>query len=53
MKKFIDMLRSRNERIDDNIFTSLHNVNIDALPGYRKNGTKHSFLENYKKNKGE
>lgn len=52
VKKFIDMLRSRNERIDENIFTSLHNVNIDALPGYRKNGTKHSFLENYKKNKG-
>lgn len=51
VKNFISMLRERKENIDEHIFASLHNVNIDALPGYRQHGVKHSFLEQYKKNK--
>ncbi|MEG1581626.1 MAG: ATP-binding protein, partial [Clostridia bacterium] len=47
MKKLIEELRKTNDNIDMNIFKSLHNVNIDALPGIRKDGQLHSFLELY------
>ena len=35
------------ENVDLNIFTSMHNVNMDCILGYRTNGEKHSFLEKY------
>lgn len=47
MKQMIKKLRQTNPNIDINIFTSIHNVNLDAVIGYRKNGEKHSFIENY------
>ncbi|SDN32612.1 tRNA 2-thiocytidine biosynthesis TtcA family protein [Acetanaerobacterium elongatum] len=47
MKQLIKEFRRINPNIDMNIFVSAHNVNLDAVIGYRKGGDKHSFLENY------
>lgn len=47
MKQLIKDLRKENPNIDLNIFTSTHNVNLDCVQGYRKDGVKHSFLEEY------
>jgi tRNA(Ile)-lysidine synthase TilS/MesJ len=53
IKNVIKYLRTLNPNIDDNIFRSLKNANIDALLGYRENGTLHSFLEDYDSKVGE
>lgn len=47
MKKLIQELKLNNKNIDHNIFTSLSNINMDTILGYRKNNIKHSFLEGY------
>ena len=48
-KNLIKYMRSINPSVDDNIFRSLHNVNMATIPGWRDkdNGTVHSFLDNY------
>lgn len=53
IKGIIKHLRTLNPNIDDNIFRSLKNANIDALLGYRQDGTLHSFLEDYDSKIGE
>ena len=53
IKGIIKHLRTLNPNIDDNIFRSLKNANIDALLGYRQNGCLHSFLEDYDTKIGE
>jgi len=49
MKELIKYLRTKNPDADDNIFRSLHNVNMATLPAYRDSdsGEIHSFLEKY------
>lgn len=49
IKQLIKELRKKNPEVDENIFRSLHNVNIATIPGWRDrdNGETHSFLENY------
>lgn len=49
MKELIKYLREKNPDADDNIFRSLHNVNMATIPGFRDSdsGELHSFLENY------
>ena len=49
MKEVIKYLRDKNPDADDNIFRSLHNVNMATLPGFRDSdsGQLHSFLEKY------
>jgi tRNA(Ile)-lysidine synthase TilS/MesJ len=49
MKQLIKKFRQVNKNIDMNIFTSVHNVNMDATIGYRKGGVKTSFLDDYDK----
>jgi tRNA(Ile)-lysidine synthase TilS/MesJ len=51
VKELIKKLKKVNKNIDQNIFTSMHNVNMDCILGYRKGKEKHSFLEEYN-NKG-
>lgn len=48
-KALIEQLRRVNPDVDDNIFRSLHNVNLATIPGWRDrdSGESHSFLENY------
>ncbi len=47
MKMLVKQLKKINSNFDLNIFTSLHNVNLDTVIGYRENGKRHSFLEYY------
>ena len=51
MKKLIDKFRKDNKviDIDHNIFTALTNVNLNCVIGYKKDGEKHSFLDDYDK----
>lgn len=49
IKQLIADIKLQNPDADDNIFRSLHNVNMATIPGYRDrdSGELHSFLENY------
>jgi len=47
MKMLVRQLKKINPNFDINIFTSLHNVNLDTVIGYRENGERHNFLEYY------
>lgn len=47
IKALIKRLRQTNPYIDINIFRSIHNINLDAIIGYRRNGENHSFLDDY------
>lgn len=49
MKELVKTLRKTNPDADDNIFRSLHNVNMATIPGWRDSdsGEKHSFIELY------
>jgi len=49
MKVLIKKFRQTSEHIDMNIFRSMHNVNLETVIGYRKGGTRHSFLDVYDK----
>ena len=49
VKNLISELKKDDPLVDINIFKSVHNVNIDQIIGYKKDGQKYSFLENYKK----
>ena len=46
-KKLIAGLKKENPYIESNIFNSMENVDLDAVIGYKKDGEKHSFLEEY------
>lgn len=49
VKQIIKDIRIKNPEADDNIFRSLHNVNMATIPGWRDRDKSepHSFLENY------
>lgn len=49
MKELVKQIRLKNPDADDNIFRSLHNVNMATMPGWRDSdsGDKHSFIEKY------
>ena len=49
IKGLIKEIKKINPKVDDNIFRSLHNVNLATLPGFRDSdsGELHSFLEKY------
>lgn len=49
IKGLIKEIKKINPKVDDNIFRSLHNVNLATLPGFRDSdsGEVHSFLEKY------
>ena len=47
IKRLIKKLKESNPKADYNIFTAVHNVNVDTLVACRKNGVLHSFLETY------
>ncbi len=46
-RNFIKAMQSENPSTELNIFRSLHNVNLNMLPGYTKDGEKHSFLDEF------
>lgn len=47
IKQLLRELKKGNPNIENNIFSSLHAVCLDTLPGYKSHGTAHSFLEGY------
>ena len=46
-KKLIASLKKDNPFIESNIFKSVENVNLDTVIGYKKNGVRHHFLDEY------
>ena len=52
-KQLIRSLRQSNPAIGDNIFNSIHDVNLDTLIGCHFKGKKHSFAELYAQSHGE
>ena len=47
VKELIKSLKAEDPEIEQNIFKSVENVNLDACIGYVKDGARHHFLENY------
>ena len=47
VKKLISDLKKINPNIDNNIFKSLDNINLNCVLGVKKDGKYHSFLEEY------
>ena len=50
IKELISKLKKTNPDIEKSIFNSIHNVCLDTFPGYKSDGTEHSFLERYERN---
>ena len=48
-KKLIASLKEVNPNIDNNIFNSINNINLNTVLGYKKDGVKYSFLDDYNK----
>ncbi len=47
IKTLIRRLKRNNPNIEKSIFNSIHAVSLDTMPGYKQNGTEHTFLEHY------
>ena len=47
IKQLIAELKKENPNIENNIFQSIHNVQLDTLAEYKQDGKKHSFLEKF------
>ena len=46
-KLLIRQLKKTNPHIEANIFNSMHNVNVDTVIAYKKDGVVHHFLDTY------
>ncbi len=46
-KKLIARLKEDNPYVEANIFKSVENVNLSTIMAYKKDGIKHSFLDEY------
>ena len=51
-KELIKNLRKENSDIDNSIFRSMNNINLDCVLGTKKNGEYKSFLDGYEDSKG-
>ena len=47
VKEWIAQLKKENGNVENNIFQSIHNVQLDTLAEYKQDGEKHSFLEKF------
>ena len=47
IKSLIAQLKKENANVENNIFQSIHNVQLDTLAEYKQSGKKHSFLEKF------
>ena len=52
VKELIAALKKENPNVENNIFQSIHNVQLDTMAGYKQAGTEHSFLEKFGINGG-
>lgn len=46
-KKLIAMLKKTNPYVENNIFKSVENVNLNTIIEYKKDGERHCFLDDY------
>ena len=46
-KRLIRQLKKTNPHIEANLFNSMHNVNVDTVIAYKKDGVVHHFLDAY------
>ncbi|MCM1370723.1 MAG: tRNA 2-thiocytidine biosynthesis protein TtcA [Clostridium sp.] len=53
IKELIKNLKKVNNNIDHNIFKSLDNINLGCVLGYKKNGIKYSFLDDYEEDSSD
>ena len=51
MKELIKNMRKVNNNVDQSIFKALSNVNLNCVLGWRQNDDRHSFLDDYEKQK--
>lgn len=49
VKALIAELKKENPNVENNIFQSIHNVQLDTLAEYKQDGKKRSFLEKFTK----
>ena len=49
IKQLIQELKKKNPFVENNIFKSMENVNVDTVVAYKSKGIKHHFLEEYDK----
>ena len=49
VKALLAELKKENENVENNVFQSIHNVQLDTLVEYKQDGEKHSFLEKLEK----
>ncbi len=47
IKNLIRQLKAVNPSVEQNIFKSVENVNLNTIIAYKENGVKHHFLETY------
>jgi len=50
MKAFIESMKETFPHVDRKIFRAGHNVNMDCIIGWQKDGEKHTYLEDYDEN---
>lgn len=50
-KQLIASLLKNNPLVEQNIFMSAHNVNLDMIVGYKQDGIDHNFCDEYEKRK--
>ena len=46
-KRLIAELRAENPKVEQNIFNSIHRVQLDTVMGWKHRGERHSFLEDW------
>ena len=49
VKELIAQLKKENPNVENCIFQSIHNVQLDTMVGFKQAGTVHSFLERFEK----
>ena len=49
VKELIAQLKKENSNVEDCIFQSIHNVQLDTMVGFKQAGMVHSFLERFEK----
>lgn len=47
IKKLIETIAKENPFAEKNIFRSVENINLDTVIGYKKDGVRHHFLDDY------
>ena len=47
MKELVKEMKRRNPDVEKSLFRSIHNVQLDTLPGWKSQGVVHSFLERF------